>query len=115
MLDEEGAGVLAQRLATETASDRVMSDANYVEAGTVMAGRHQKPMQGLADLDSFLLAATVDEALAREAIKARIRYGKEFGAAAGLNFGDCFAYALAKRLNAPLLYVGADFAATDLA
>lgn len=33
---------------------------------------------------------------------------------AGLNLGDCFAYALADELGAPLLYVGHDFAATDL-
>ncbi len=35
--------------------------------------------------------------------------------AAGLNFGDCFAYALARRLGGPLLYVGEDFARTDVA
>ena len=33
---------------------------------------------------------------------------------AGLNFGDCFAYALAKSRNAPLLFVGEDFAKTDV-
>jgi len=33
---------------------------------------------------------------------------------ASLNFGDCFAYALARVLNAPLLFVGDDFARTDL-
>jgi ribonuclease VapC len=33
---------------------------------------------------------------------------------AGLNFGDCFAYALASQLNVPLLYVGRDFAQTDV-
>lgn len=34
---------------------------------------------------------------------------------ATLNYGDCFAYALAKSLNAPLLYKGKDFARTDIA
>jgi len=33
---------------------------------------------------------------------------------AGLNFGDCFAYELAKERNCPLLFVGADFSKTDL-
>lgn len=33
---------------------------------------------------------------------------------AGLNFGDCFAYALAKSQNCPLLFVGDDFAQTDV-
>src|ERR1700759_4995877 len=37
---------------------------------------------------------------------AHIRYGKGTGHGAALNFGDCFAYALAKSLNAPLLYKG---------
>jgi len=34
--------------------------------------------------------------------------------AAGLNFGDCFSYALAKRLGSPLLYKGDDFSRTDI-
>jgi ribonuclease VapC len=42
------------------------------------------------------------------------RFGKGRGKPAVLNFGDCFAYALAKELNAPLLFKGNDFAATDL-
>lgn len=41
-------------------------------------------------------------------------YGKGFHPA-GLNFGDCFAYALAKDLGEPLLFKGGDFAATDIA
>jgi ribonuclease VapC len=41
-------------------------------------------------------------------------YGKGIQAKAGLNFGDCASYALAKSRNAPLLYKGDDFAATDI-
>jgi ribonuclease VapC len=48
-------------------------------------------------------------------MEARIRHGKGFGATAGLNFGDCFSYALAKALGAPLLYIGDDFGKTDIA
>lgn len=43
------------------------------------------------------------------------RYGKGRGHPAQLNFGDCVAYALAKAADVPLLYVGKDFAQTDLA
>jgi ribonuclease VapC len=49
--------------------------------------------------------------VARDAFR---RYGKGRHAA-GLNFGDCFAYALAKMLDEPLLFKGNDFALTDIA
>ncbi len=49
--------------------------------------------------------------IAREAWR---RYGRGSGHSAKLNFGDCFAYALAKALDEPLLFVGNDFAATDI-
>ena len=119
MLDEPSADMLSRRLADEPSGGRLISAANYVEAGTVLAARHRDPGQGVADLDAFLTSfgisiAPVDEASARRALQARIRFGKGFGATAGLNFGDCFAYALAKTLNAPLLFVGNDFAATDI-
>lgn len=42
------------------------------------------------------------------------RFGKGQGHPAQLNFGDCMAYALAKSLDAPLLYKGDDFACTDI-
>jgi len=42
-------------------------------------------------------------------------FGKGSGHAAGLNFGDCFAYALAKALREPLLFKGDDFSYTDVA
>mgnify|MGYP003353579972 CR=1 FL=1 len=41
-------------------------------------------------------------------------FGKGSGHPAGLNFGDCFAYALAKAMNEALLFKGADFAQTDI-
>lgn len=49
--------------------------------------------------------------LARAAYRA---YGKGSGNPAQLNFGDCFAYALAKATGEPLLFKGSDFAATDI-
>jgi len=50
--------------------------------------------------------------LARQAYR---QFGKGSGHPAGLNFGDCFAYALARATGAPLLFKGADFARTDVA
>ena len=100
---------------------RLISAVNYVEAGTVMAGRIKggDRRQAIADLDEFLVdfriaIAPIDEDLARAAMRARLDYGKGFGRRGGLNFGDCFAYALAKWHSAPLLYVGDDFALTDV-
>ena len=49
--------------------------------------------------------------IAREAYR---RYGKGSGHPARLNFGDCFAYALAKDFDEPLLYIGNDFVHTDV-
>ena len=46
---------------------------------------------------------------------AHVQYGKGTGHPAQLNFGDCFAYALAKAMDVPLLYKGNDFAQTDIA
>ncbi len=47
-------------------------------------------------------------------MQARIRFGKGFASPARLNFDDCFAYALARANNAPLLYCGDDFRNTDV-
>ncbi|WP_323718420.1 type II toxin-antitoxin system VapC family toxin [Paracoccus aminovorans] len=107
--------------ALQTGASRLISAVNYVEAGTVMAGRIRNGdrHEAIADLDAFLAdfriaIASMDESLARAAMRARLDYGKGFGTRGGLNFGDCFAYALAKRHSAPLLYVGDDFALTDV-
>ena len=56
----------------------------------------------------------VDEALADASAEAFRRYGKGRHPA-GLNFGDCFAYALARQYDVPLLFKGGDFALTDVA
>jgi ribonuclease VapC len=107
--------------ALQADGSRLISAVNYVEAGTVMAGRIRtgNRHEAIADLDAFLAdfrisIAAADESLARAAMRARLDYGKGFGTRGGLNFGDCFAYALAKRHSAPLLYVGDDFALTDV-
>ena len=78
------------------------------------------PVQQVLDVvwdmldEAGIRVAVLDEAQARMALEARIRFGKGFGARAKLNFGDSFAYALAKSLNAPLLFIGEDFHHTDI-
>jgi ribonuclease VapC len=51
---------------------------------------------------------------ARIARDAHARFGKGSGHPAQLNFGDCFSYALARALDAPLLFKGNDFSHTDI-
>lgn len=62
-----------------------------------------------------LRVIAVDELQSRIARAAHMRFGKGTGHPAQLNFGDCFAYALAKAMDVPLLYKGGDFARTDIA
>lgn len=57
----------------------------------------------------------ISDTLGAGALDAARTYGKAVGHEADLNFGDCFAYACAKGYRAALLYMGNDFAKTDLA
>jgi len=66
----------------------------------------------LEKLAPEIVAVTAEDA--RAVAEAHARWGKGVHPAA-LNFGDCFAYALATSRNWPLLYVGEDFAQTDVA
>ena len=56
----------------------------------------------------------VSPRIADIAFDAYRKYGKGTGHGASLNYGDCFSYALAKHLDAPLLFKGDDFSRTDL-
>jgi len=56
----------------------------------------------------------ITESVARLAAEAARTYGKGSGHKAQLNFGDCFSYAVAKHADLPLLFVGDDFAHTDI-
>ena len=99
-----------------SASERTLSAANLVEVGIVMQARRGD--DGARDLDLLLAKLRVDIAavtasqadIARKAFR---RYGRGRHPA-NLNFGDCFAYALAKDKSAPLLFKGNDFRQTDV-
>ncbi len=110
----------ALKFATALASkqDLKMSAATYVECG-IVADRDRDPvMSRLLDhviRDAGIAIVSLDEAQARLAREAYRDFGKGSGHPAGLNFGDCFAYALAKAAGEPLLYKGTDFAQTDVA
>jgi len=72
----------------------------------------QERAREFLDQQAFLSVAW-DGELVDQAALAFVRYAKGRHAS-GLNFGDCFSYALAKRLQVPLLFVGNDFSRTDL-
>jgi ribonuclease VapC len=96
---------------------RRVSAVNYVEAAAVIdASRNPVASRRLDDLfrEAELIIETVTEAQARIAREAYRDFGKGTGHPAGLNFGDCFAYALAKETGEPILFKGDDFTRTDL-
>ena len=95
---------------------RLVSAGTLLEAG-IVADNHPNRRKGSA-LDALLSTLgvrvePVTEEQARLAREAYRRFGKGNHRAA-LNFGDCFAYALAKEHDCPLLFVGEDFAKTDI-
>ena len=101
--------------AIEGADTCLLSAASYVEASIVLEVRHGPG--GVQVLDRLLEQAgceivAVDAEQARIARSAFQRFGKGRHPA-GLNFGDCFAYALAVARGEPLLFKGNDFPQTD--
>ncbi|MET0400323.1 MAG: type II toxin-antitoxin system VapC family toxin [Longimicrobiaceae bacterium] len=97
------------------ASTLSLSAASLVEAGMVT---EKLRGGGSLDLDVLLVQLHVSivpftEAQAELARAAFRRFGKGRHPA-GLNFGDCFSYALARALGQPLLFVGNDFSQTDV-
>jgi ribonuclease VapC len=100
----------------EAADSRRLSVATFVEASIIIESR--LGAEGLRDLERFVALAgmelvPVDLDQGQIARLAYSRFGKGRHRA-GLNFGDCFAYALARVLGEPLLCKGDDFARTDL-
>jgi ribonuclease VapC len=103
--------------AIEVATVRRMSAANLLEAAIVADGSRDAILSRRFDelIDtSELRIEPVTENQARIARDAYRDFGKGSGHPAGLNFGDCFAYALAKDVGEPLLFKGNDFVHTDI-
>ena len=97
------------------AAQRMMSAATLLEVAIVIEARHG--VEGGRHLDLLLERAAVeivavDEEQVRTAREAYRRFGKGRHSA-GLNYGDCFSYALAHVLGERLLFKGDDFAQTD--
>jgi ribonuclease VapC len=102
---------LLRRLEDEDAS--FIAPVNALEAGLAIVLRQR--LLGLNQFAAWLAELRVSEAevSGNAALDAYLRYGKGVHRA-GLNLGDCFAYALAKQLDAPLLFKGDDFGVTDV-
>lgn len=100
----------------EAADSVALSVASFVEVSIVIESRYGA--EGLRELDRLIDLAAIEIVgvdveqgkLARDAFS---RFGKGRHEA-GLNFGDCFSYALARLLAQPLLFKGDDFSRTDV-
>jgi ribonuclease VapC len=115
MRDEPEAADFARKIAE--AGTRRISAANFVEAAAVIDGSRDPVLS--RSLDELLREAEVriepvTESQAQIAREAYRDFGRGSGHPAGLNFGDCFAYALAKETSEPLLFKGEDFVHTDV-
>ena len=95
---------------------RLLSAGTLLETAIVVTARYGEP--GERELDLLIHKAgvevvSVDADQAQVARAAYRRWGKGLHAA-GLNFGDCFSYALSRTSGEPLLFKGQDFALTDV-
>jgi ribonuclease VapC len=106
------------RALSETRGPKRMSAANWLEAAIVIDGS-KSPIasrrfdEAVAEARIVIEPVTLEQAnIARAAYR---DFGRGSGHPAQLNFGDCFAYALAKSMREPLLFKGDDFAHTDVA
>jgi len=111
VLDEAEADACIAALEKE---DNVLISAGTIAEALIVAARRNvsEEMASLIDGLGFN-AVAVTPASARRIALAYGRWGKGFHAA-GLNFGDCFAYEVAKENDCPLLYAGGNFARTDV-
>jgi ribonuclease VapC len=114
LFNEDDAEIYAQAIAL--ADSCRLSAATFVETAIVVEA--QTKNNGGRQLDAFIRRAgitiePVTEEQAHIARQAFIDFGKGRHPA-GLNYGDCFSYALSKATREPLLFKGKDFAKTDL-
>lgn len=112
LLDEPEAEACAAALA---AGDRLLISAGTVAEMLIVAGRRNLAEEAARLIDGLgFETVSVTPASARRIAEAYGRWGKGIHPAA-LNLGDCFAYEVAKTHECRLLYVGEDFARTDIA
>ena len=116
MLLKEPEGQLIDKAIADSGDCRI-SSGNYLETSIVALGRNGP--DGLRDLDLLIARFRIEiapftESQAYLARQAFARFGKGRHPA-GLNFGDCMAYALAKETGEELLFKGTDFGLTDVA
>ncbi len=114
LLDEPDAAAFVGALASAT--DVQISAVTNYEIRTVSYSRGRDRLLKEYDMlvaTAGLTIAAFDERQSMLAFEGCRRWGKGLHPA-GLNFGDCAAYALAKSLDAPLLFKGEDFARTDV-
>lgn len=112
---EPDAEVFATLLAGAT--DPRMSAGTFLEAAIVVDANGDPVLSGRFDDVIAAAGIRVEPVTAEQAALARAAYrsfGKGSGHPAGLNFGDCFAYALARATGDGLLFKGDDFAHTDV-
>ena len=111
VLDEREASTCIAALETE---DEILISAATIAEALIVAARRNvaDEMASVIDGLGFTIVA-VTAASTRRVARAYERWGKGLHAA-GLNFGDCFAYDVAKDHDCPLLYIGRDFAGTDV-
>ncbi len=115
LTEEPDHTVLISRLSRSI--ENRLSAATYVECSIVIDGRRSPILSGRLDELLATHSVTIEpvtETQARIARQAYRDFGRGSGHPANLNFGDCFAYALAKDLGEPLLYKGDDFGHTDI-
>jgi ribonuclease VapC len=114
VMKEPGYEELLQRMAS---SDPAIGTATLAETAIVLCARLQRDARSL--MARFLSEASITivpfgESHYGAAVDAWLRYGKGRHPAS-LTFGDCLSYAVARLANEPLLFVGDDFAQTDIA
>lgn len=111
------AEAVAFRLAIAGCTEAMISAGSYLETCIVVSGGRDALTNSEVDEIIDILGIEIAPFSAVHAISAReayARFGKGSGHPAQLNFGDCFAYALAKETGKPLLFKGEDFAKTDI-
>jgi ribonuclease VapC len=115
--DENDGQTLKEKLFSSKTLPK-MSAASYLETAIVIDSKREPLLSKeldtlIADMEIEIVDVSVAQAMIARA--AYQHFGKGSGHKAQLNFGDCFAYALATEMREPLLFKGNDFSETDIA